>query len=222
VNNEARPHTVDARKARRFQDAARAVESAVSRFRRQCPHQDPRELRSVAWIAAIEAFRTWKPERADFYAYAGRATFMALAKFTLRMGQPLSAPDAGGKPDPNGDWVTCTATGKQVRRKIGGRWGLDTTNTEFLDAFNNANSLAAPDYVARAAAKDAEERWRLRLEARLQAVVGTDDAAFELLLAGKAPPATRARATLAAAMTTLRERLRNDNELRSIWGAREE
>jgi hypothetical protein len=198
------PATVEARTRRRFHDAARTVEHAVAKFRRH--FDDERELRAEAWVATLTAFRTWDPARADFRAYASRATFMALAKYTSRTKSPVSCPDSAGRRvrvvDPD--------TGREEMRIVGGRHGSGE-RPRCVDA--DTAPLVAEPTSARLA-------WRARLETRLAEILAgdeQDEAAFELLLEGK----KRHSAEVSARIERLRRRLRADAQLSAIWRARE-
>lgn len=89
-------------------DAAMVVlaHSAASRYKRKCWWADREELEQTAWVAMLDARRSYDPQTGvPFEGYAWRAVINQLHAVVLRASAPVSAP--GGKlPDLKGLYRT--------------------------------------------------------------------------------------------------------------------
>lgn len=72
---------------------AAVVKEAVRRYKRDCWWADTEDLTQHGWVVALEAHKTFKPERMDdFYWYAWRAVVIQLRNHLWRQSAPVSAP----------------------------------------------------------------------------------------------------------------------------------
>lgn len=72
---------------------AAVVKEATRRYKRDVWWADVEDMSQHAWVVALEAHRTFKPERMDdFYWYAWRAVVVQLRNHLWRQSAPVSAP----------------------------------------------------------------------------------------------------------------------------------
>lgn len=173
-------------------ELARAVARGVAAYRRKCAWAEEAELRQEAWLAAVEAARTWQPERGPLEPYALRAVHICLGKWTLRSGRPASAPDTS------------------VHRKA-----IVHVRAVPID---DDSPLPCP---TNAEQQLADHHWEQALHVRLQAVTADLPEAYALLLGNRRGRGRWAR-KLEEQAVDLFLRIKNDPELRQLWDERPE
>lgn len=165
------------------------VNECVRYYARKCWWAEEEDLRQEAWIAAHEARKTWDPARGKIAPYASTAIRRALGTFLIRASSPVSS-----------SW--------HARHEL---IALKPAPVEVLELFPCAATWA--DELLD------EKRWRVRLWARIIALVDAGDTDLDYLL-GETKRVGRPPAWLLEAVTDAKERLAADDELRAIWNER--
>ncbi len=76
-------------------EVAKAVKESARWYARQFPTVPRKDIEQESWLAAIEALRTWSPERGRAYPYARRAAFLQARHYCHAVTSPLSATKNG-------------------------------------------------------------------------------------------------------------------------------
>lgn len=72
-----------------------AVAAATNWYARRCPGVLRDDVAQEAWVGAVEAMRTWSPERGRAFPYARKAAFLKARDYCLRSTSPFSAVNNG-------------------------------------------------------------------------------------------------------------------------------
>ena len=181
-----------------YQTIQREVDQAVRRALRKYRSADERDLRQEAWRVALEALRTFDPERGfALGAYLGRALHWKLGNVLLREHQMVSFPDSHR--------ARCVMFANPARR----------SDVEFTDGGEPSEGegtrgsrrrVVLQDQTSGADQRLDQERHRVRLVARLISAAGGRPA-LNVALQNERDP----RAAI------VRERLAQDEELRQLW-----
>lgn len=187
-------------------ELARVVNSVVGRYSRACWWADPDDLRSEAWIAAMEAHKGWKPDRGPLRPYAWVAVKRAVAAFLIHETSPVSA-----------SW-------HDRHNLIGiGRAQLDFGDGADAPASGTGGErpeLSTPEHTWADELLD-DERWRVRVLARLLDLLSPTEAEDDLdLLVGEVKRIGRPPRRLLDIIENQRETIAADEELKLIWKER--
>lgn len=177
-------------------DLARAVNSVVATYTKRCWWVDEADVRQEAWTAAFAAHAKWKPERGPLDRYAYVTIRHAVAAFVVRERAPVSA-----------SW-------HRRHNLIGiGREELEAVDPESGRSFTRPELGSKPESWADALLAD--ERWKVRVLARLLDILG-DEKDLDALL-GTTKRLGRPPRRLLDLIEKHQEAIRADEELRAIW-----
>jgi hypothetical protein len=177
-------------------DLARAVNSVVQTYVKRCFWVDESDLRQEAWTAAFVAHAHWRPDRGPLERYAYVTIRHAIAAYVVRERAPVSA-----------SW-------HRRHDLIGiGREAIEMTDPETGRTFQRPELASPPESWAEALLAD--ERWKVRVLARLIDLLGSEDDLDALL--GTTKKLGRPPRRLVALIEKHKDTIRADEELRAIW-----
>ena len=179
-------------------DLARAVNSVVQTYVKRCFWVDEADIRQEAWAAAFVAHARWLPERGPLERYAYVAIRHAVAAYVVRERAPVSA-----------SWHRRHDLIGIERAPIEVPIGDDEARAK-----RERPELASPP-ESWADALLADERWKVRVLARLLDLLGSE-ADLDALL-GKTKRLGRPPRRLRDLIEKHKEAIRADEELRAIW-----
>lgn len=178
------------------------VSEVVSAYAKKCWWADVNDLRQEAWIAVMESRATWDPAKGSIKPYASVAARRAVGTFLVRASAPVSA-----------SW--------HERHAL---YGLQRAPAEEIEARLDRHPAlprgGAPSDRGWADEVLDDRRWRLRVLGRLLAVVGTEDEAGLDKIVGRLRRIGRLPNWLLESMERVKDKIRNDDELRALWAER--
>jgi DNA-directed RNA polymerase specialized sigma24 family protein len=193
------------------QEIGTLVQKIAHSYARKCWWAEEEDLNSEGWIAALEAERTRDPSR-PMAPYVATAVRRAIANFLVRQSSPVSA-----------SW--------HERHALYGlqRAPLDTLEMPKPPA-GTADARKRDALAATGAADDRgwaddlldQQRWRVRVMARLLNVIGEENEEGLDILIGVQRRVGRRPRWLLESFDSVEEKIRNDPELKRIWEERNE